>query len=98
MLRLRLDDDDEARRNRYYQFARPTRSCRLKHSQVCSPTMRINSSIIGDPSNCILTSRGVSPPRRERKMLLREGIGRKIKRDHNPDTEVEVVKDEKVEA
>jgi len=31
-------------------------------------------------------------------MLLREGIGRKIKRDHNPDTEVEVVKDEKVEA
>ena len=33
-----VDDEDIARRERYYQFARPTRSCRLKHSQVPPPT------------------------------------------------------------
>src|SRR5579859_3554748 len=32
-----VDDEDIARRERYYQFARPTRSCRLKHSQVLFP-------------------------------------------------------------
>jgi hypothetical protein len=31
---LTVDDVNEQRRESYYQFARPTRSCRLKHSQV----------------------------------------------------------------
>lgn len=31
---LTVDDINEQRRESYYQFARPTRSCRLKHSQV----------------------------------------------------------------
>jgi hypothetical protein len=31
---LTTDDENEQRKERYYQFARPTRSCRLKHSQV----------------------------------------------------------------
>ena len=31
---ITVDDDNIPRRERYYQFARPTRSCRLKHSQV----------------------------------------------------------------
>jgi len=46
---LTVDDEDIARRERYYQFARPTRSCRLKHSQV-SPSVgvRLIYSTIGD--------------------------------------------------
>ena len=46
---LTVDDEDIARRERYYQFARPTRSCRLKHSQVSpSVSIRLIYSTIGD--------------------------------------------------
>jgi hypothetical protein len=50
---LTLDDYNEARRERYYQFARPTRSCRLKHSQVRPTRCTADDSIIGNLSSCI---------------------------------------------
>src|SRR6202035_1240110 len=52
---LTVDDDNEARRERYYQFARPTRSCRLKHSQVRNVGSILIGSIIGNLSSCIRT-------------------------------------------
>ena len=76
---LTLDDDNEARRERYYQFARPTRSCRLKHSQVSPQVTGIDDSIIGDRSNCIRIRRKVYHHHLGRR-ILGDG-GRRLKRN-----------------